>query len=243
MYNLHNMKNTQRGSMGIIAIIIIAIIVIGGGVYVYHQKVKSKISTINKELVEQEEISTDNVKNETPSLEDTQKTNTITSVKSDTNVKVTTPSSVNVSNSNNVDTKFDTLFKRWITAWNKRDVNVLVNTFGYGNSQVQKMEDKNIWHYDTYLLYKSKSTPPSADDIDFYKKYGGEIPFDVKVTGYYVISKSSGVYSVAIIDGNYKKNTDIGAITQWQIFPSEYDPKTYSSIEEAKTQIDKLSKI
>ncbi|MEI6191245.1 MAG: hypothetical protein WCP24_02670 [bacterium] len=220
------MKNKEKGFVIPLIIAIIALLAIGGGVYVY----------TNKKTVNPPVVNVPKVVNTVPApiVKDEPKAVTTT-----TTTTVVKPKTAPVAN-NNVDTRFDSFFRKWLTAWKNRDTLVLTNTFGYEDFQVQNMADKSIWHY-TYELYKSKSTLPTADDIAYYKNNGGEIPYDVKVTAYYIVSKSDGTYNVAIINGDYKKNVEKAGITQWQIYPSEDSPKVFSTIDEAKKQIDKMS--
>lgn len=238
------MKSSQKGFVGIALVIIVVIALGAGGTYYVTTKEKTNAEIVapKSSPATEDQKANPNAKEGTsltikaPSIGVV----TPTVAREATSVAVkSVPEKVDITTS--IDTKFDAVLKSWIIAWKQKDVNVLKDRFGYSDIQIRNMGSIAILNYNSYMLYKSKSTSPTSDDIAMYKEYGGEVPFDIKVTGYYIVSKSTGVYHVAIINGNYKNNSNAASITQWQIYPSEDNVKTYTSVQEAKIQIDKLA--
>ncbi len=155
------------------------------------------------------------------------------------------------------DARADYFFQKWIISWKNEDYSTLSKVFGSTdgmaayNSRVMMMNYKNnILAYDKYVLYKSTSIPATVRQIEVY---GNDLANNIKVTAFYIVSKSEYEYNILIIWGNYEKNKNNAEIDSYIVYseenepmpglPPEYKPKAFNSIKDAQLQIDKLYNI
>ncbi|MEI8174959.1 MAG: hypothetical protein WCG28_03345, partial [bacterium] len=213
--------------IGFIWALIIALIWIGSFVFGYFNN--SKINTqAEVPFVNQENNQPNSTLNEKlPPILNQKNTETPKPIQPSSPTNQTTPPAQN--NSTNLSSlprmttdqenqRVNYFFQMFVVARQKKDINKLVNVFGYMEEQAQNFKDEDgYWSYSKYTFFKAV-----VKTDDGKEKH---------IKAYYIVpdKNDSSKSNLFIVFGDYTMTGNTAFISQWQVFPTAYSPKQYSN--------------